>query len=333
MNTTDDNTSRRHGGRAAGARRPAQRRGRTRSGCSAGPPRTTPTSTPWPASWWRRCTPWTTSPGCCAGRSPATPTPSRTGAAVYDDTRQVDPIERLQFAAIALEELGSAASTARTGRTSSGPRSGTSAPRWPGDRRAGHADAADDRATGGSAPGPKPRAGLRALPRGRVRPQCDGYGCLPDRPVPDAGCPLCAGSPGSPPPCSACARRSHRRARPAEHPHRAEGAGARARPCRPGVPRRRRLSRELGVTEYEARRLLDRARPTTDTTAPGAGHRQPAPPAGAARCGRRGVAVVLQAHRRDHPHPGTVGRPGSKPRPGGLRPPVSGPPWPIRPRW
>ena len=28
---------------------------------------------------------------------------------------------------------------------------------------------------------------------------------------------------------------------------------------------RRRLSRELGVTEYEARRLLDRARPTTDT--------------------------------------------------------------------
>ena len=24
-------------------------------------------------------------------------------------------------------------------------------------------------------------------------PQCDGYGCLPDRPVPDAGCPLCAG--------------------------------------------------------------------------------------------------------------------------------------------
>ena len=33
---------------------------------------------------------------------------------------------------------------------------------------------------------------------------------------------------------------------------------------------RRRLSRELGVTEYEARRLLDRARPTTDddTAAP-----------------------------------------------------------------
>jgi hypothetical protein len=30
---------------------------------------------------------------------------------------------------------------------------------------------------------------------------------------------------------------------------------------------RRRLSRELGVTEYEARRLLERARPTTDTPA------------------------------------------------------------------
>ena len=30
---------------------------------------------------------------------------------------------------------------------------------------------------------------------------------------------------------------------------------------------RRRLSRELGVTEYEARRLLERARPTDDTTA------------------------------------------------------------------
>lgn len=29
---------------------------------------------------------------------------------------------------------------------------------------------------------------------------------------------------------------------------------------------RRRLSRELGVTEYEARRLLERARPTTDTS-------------------------------------------------------------------
>ena len=30
---------------------------------------------------------------------------------------------------------------------------------------------------------------------------------------------------------------------------------------------RRRLSRELGVTEYEARRLLERARPATDTPA------------------------------------------------------------------
>ena len=90
MNTTNSNDSRettprpprratRPRTRRWSAPRAARRRGRTRSGCSAGPPPTTPTSTPWPARWWPPCTRWTTSPGCWAGRSPATPTRSGPG--------------------------------------------------------------------------------------------------------------------------------------------------------------------------------------------------------------------------------------------------------------
>ena len=88
----------RAGHRRLGGRGPA---------AALGHPRHTPTSTPWAARWSRPCTRWTTWRRCCTGRSPATRDQQQAGRLVYDDTREVDPAERLQVAAVALTELRS----------------------------------------------------------------------------------------------------------------------------------------------------------------------------------------------------------------------------------
>ena len=124
-----------------GGRRPAAALGR---------PRTTPTSTPWPARWSAPCARWTTSPGCCAGRSPATPRASRPGPHALRRHPRGRPGRAAAGRGRPARGVRQRHRHGRgAGRTGSGRRSGTSASRtWPGDRRA-TAMAADARRGGG----------------------------------------------------------------------------------------------------------------------------------------------------------------------------------------